>query len=236
MTGHFAIDPMTSRSAGLYLAIILVLAPVAGFGMNAGTATDYVVDPGDSIVRIYVYSGGLLSFLGHNHIVSTNDIKGDLNYTPPPSLAAHFKITLPVDKLVVDDPEQRKAAGDKFSSQVSDKDRDATWRHMLSSKVLDAERYAKIEIEGDWIEGSPSHGTVAATIDAHGTQREYHVPVDIKMQSGRLLVKGTIHILQTDFGITPLNVAAGLIQVANGLDLRFVLTFIRNDKPEPPSP
>ena len=227
-------ERMSCRSAGLLRAIILVLAPVAGYGMDADTATGYVVDPSASIVRVYVYRGGLLGLLGHDHIVSTNDIKGVLNYAPPPSLSAHFKITLPVDKLVVDDPEERKAAGDKFSSQVSDEDRSATRRHMLSSKVLDAERYPKIEIEGDWIKGSPPHGTIAAIIGAHGTQREYHVPVDIKMQNGHLLVKGSIHILQTDFGITPLNVAGGLIQVANGLDVRFALAFIRSDKTEPP--
>jgi hypothetical protein len=225
------------RGARLLQAIVLFLLPITlACSSDAATSSSYAIDRNDSLVRIYVYRAGLVSFLGHDHVVSTNVINGGLSYSPPPALDAEFKLTLPVDALAVDDPEQRKSVGGRFSEPVTAEARAGTRRNMLSEKVLDAAQYPYIKITGHWLDGSPSHGTVAATIGVRDTLRNYKVPVDIQMQDGRLVVTGMLHILQTELGIAPLSILGGALKVADGVDVRFTLAFTPVEAVEQPRP
>lgn len=222
------------RAVCLLRAILLFLPPVLGYSSDTETSASYAVDRENSLVRIYVYRAGLFNFLGHDHLVSTTVIDGGLSYTPPPALDAVFKLTVPVDALVVDDPEQRKSVGGRFSGRVPADARAGTRRNMLSAKVLNAARYPVIAVAGRWIGGSPSHGNVEVTVGVRGMQRKYIVPVDVQMQNGRLLATGTLHLLQTEIGITPLSILGGALKVADGVDVRFALAFAPVDKAEQP--
>src|ERR1044071_8010557 len=59
-------------------------APSAGPGLDAayhreaagGGASVYRVEPGDSLVVVRVYRGGRLAKLGHDHVVSSKDVRG----------------------------------------------------------------------------------------------------------------------------------------------------------------
>jgi len=217
--------PCARRWGWLIRAITLLLLAYAGHAADAGQETRYAIDDHHSWVRIYVYRGGMLSFLGHDHLISSDTMIGGLTYTPPPALAATFKLEVPVEALVVDDPQVRKLVGGKFAGVVADKDREGTRRNMLSEKVLDAAHYPKIEISGDWVSGRPSQGTVAATIAVRDTRHRYTLPVDIARQDDRLVVTGSFQILQTELGITPLNLFGGLLAVADRVDVEFTLVF-----------
>jgi hypothetical protein len=41
-----------------------------------------------------------------------------------------------------------------------------------------------------------------------------------------LLARGTLRILQSDFGITPFSVGGGAIQVADEVDVRFAIVAV----------
>ena len=97
---------------------------------------------------------------------------------------------------------------------------------MLGAKLLDAAHYPDINITGHWLAGSPSKATVAVTLGLRDKLAKYSVPVAIRVQNGRLLVTGTLHMEQTELGITPFSVLGGALQVANGLDVSFSLAFM----------
>jgi hypothetical protein len=220
------------RTSGIRICVCLLQASIlvllSGFACSAeaGTSLSYEVDRHDSVLKIFVYRGGLLKAFGHDHLISTTMINGGLFYTTPLSPAAAFKLTVPVDALVVDDPEQRKAAGGRFSTPVPDKDRGGTRRNMLGDKILDAAHYPDINITGHWLAGSPSQATVAVTLGLRDKLAKYSVPVAIRVQNERLLVTGTLHMEQTELGITPFSVLGGVLQVANGIDVSFSLAFM----------
>jgi len=220
------------RTSGMRLCACLLQASIflllSGFAYSAeaGTSLSYEIDRHDSLLKIFVYRGGLLKVFGHDHLISTTMINGGLFYTTPLSPAAAFKLTVPVDALVVDDPEQRKAADGRFSTPVPDKDRSGTRRNMLGDKVLAAAHYPDINITGHWLAGSPSQATVAVTLELRNKLAKYSVPVAIRVQNERLLVTGTLHMEQTELGITPFSVLGGVLQVANGIDVSFSLSFV----------
>ena len=207
--------------ASLFLLLSGLVYPAA-----AGTSLSYEIDRHDSVLKIFVYRGGLLKAFGHDHLISTTMINGGLFYTTPLSPAAAFKMTVPVDALVVDDPEQRRAAGGRFSDPVPEKDRSGTRRNMLGDKVLDAAHYPDINITGHWLAGPPLQATVALTVGLRDKFAKYSVPVAIRMQNDRLRVTGTLHMKQTELGITPFSVLGGVLQVANGVDVSFSLAFV----------
>jgi hypothetical protein len=217
----------THRIGGPILAAaLIILLSVRGHADDSGAPAYYTVAPHGSMVQIYVYRAGLLAFAGHDHIVSTSVIDGKLSYTPPPALAAAFHLSIPVDDLVVDDPEQRQAAGGRFGTVVPDKDRAGTRRNMLGDHVLAAARFPQITVDGHWLHGSLSHGTVAVTVGIRSTRRDYQLPVDIRVDHNRVLVTGAFHPLQTELGITPFSALAGALKVADRLDVRFKLVFV----------
>ena len=222
--------PCTFPRMAVYLGLILAMAlhvpPAVGDTGAPISESRYTVDHDLSWLRIYVYRAGLLSRLGHDHLISTAALAGDLTYVPPPSMAAAFTLHIPVASLVVDDPEQRQAVGGKFAGPVAAEDREGTRHNMLSGKVLDAERYPVIEIGGRWLDGNPTHGTVAVGVRLRGAERRLTVPVDIHRDGDRLQVTGHVHVLQTDFDIVPLSVLGGMLQVADGMDVHFSLVFV----------
>jgi len=214
------------RYACLLYAIILFLPSPLLYAGDAETTTNYVIDQENSFVWIYVYRAGFMNALGHDHLVSTSVLNGRLTYTPPPELGGSFKLSIPVDTLAVDDPKQRKLAGERFSGPVPDDAREGTRRNMLGEKVLDAARHPDIAVAGRWIEGWPARGTVALTIGIRDMQRKLTLPVAVEMQNDSLVVTGTFRLSQTALGITPLSILGGALKVADGLDIRYSLTFI----------
>jgi hypothetical protein len=214
------------RCKRLLQAISLLVLSGFACSADAGRSLSYGIDRHDSVLKIFVYRGGLLKAFGHDHLISTTMINGGLFYTMPLSPAAAFKLTVPVDALVVDDPEQRKAVGGRFYAPVPDKDRSGTRRNMLGDKVLDAAQYPDITITGHWLAGSPSQATVAVTLGLRDKLAKYSVPVIIRAHNDRLLVTGTLHMKQTELGITPFSVLGGALQVADDIDVSFYLAFV----------
>lgn len=209
----------------LQATILFLLSPLL-YASDAGTTTNYVIDQENSFVWIYVYRAGFMNALGHDHLISTSVLNGSLTYTPPPELGGSFKLTIPVDTLVVDDRKQRSLAGEQFSDPVPGDARAGTRRNMLSEKVLDAARYPDIAVDGRWLEGPLTHGSVAVTIAMRGTQRKLALPVSIEMQNDKLIAAGIFRLSQTAIGITPLSILGGALKVADGLDVQYSLTFV----------
>src|SRR5690606_31392876 len=84
---------------------------------------------------------------GHNHVVSVGDLTGQVLLHPQIE-QSQFEMEIPVDRLVVDDPELRAREGEEFSSAPSADDVAGTRRNMLSDAVLDAEQYPLLRITG----------------------------------------------------------------------------------------
>lgn len=173
------------------------------------------VDPASSLVVIEVYRGGSLARLGHDHVVASHDTNG---YVLPDMGRADLYVEL--DRLVVDEPALRAKA--RFDTQPSPDDIAGTRRNMLVS-VLDAAHHPFARIRVTSIDRTGSSGTANVSITLHGETRNVQVPLRIEAAADDMTVSGTLMLRQTDFGIVPLSVLGGAIQVKDGIDLRFRL-------------
>jgi polyisoprenoid-binding protein YceI len=171
------------------------------------------IDPARSLVVIEVHRAGSLARVGHDHVVASHDVQG---YAAPEEGRADFYV--PLGRLVVDEPELRAEAG--FDTKPSEADIAGTRENMLT-RVLEVDRYPFALIAVNGVVPGAHDSAVDVALTLHGITRGTRVPVRIETQKEEIAVNGSIVLKQTDFGIAPLSILGGAIQVANEVNLHF---------------
>ncbi len=183
-------------------------------------AVHYAVDAERSDVRFLVYKAGALASFGHDHVIAARGIQGDV-YLAPVFTDSGFTLTLPVKQFQVDEPALRAAEGPDFAKQPSPQAVAGTLVNMLGAQELDAERYPEIHVRSVRLTGPEWGPDLTVRIGLHGVERDITLPVAISREGDELTVTGSFDIKQTDFGITPLSILGGGIQVADTVRIRF---------------
>jgi len=174
------------------------------------------VDPARSAVVIEVRRAGSLARLGHDHVVAGYAIHG---YVMPDANRADLYIAL--DALVVDEARLRAQAG--FDAGPAADAVAGTRRNMLD-RVLDAERFPFAMISVDALD---AQRVASVSITLHGTTRTMRIPLHVDASPEEWLVAGAFGLNQTDFGIVPLSLLGGAIEVQDAVAVRFRIRAAR---------
>ncbi|HET9445692.1 MAG TPA: YceI family protein [Steroidobacteraceae bacterium] len=202
-------------------------APTAPTAPDTRGAVVYEVDSASSQLSILVFRGGKLSRLGHNHVMTSNDVHGRA-WVHPQFARSGFELSFPVAKLVVDDPQARRAAGSDFPPEIPQSDKDGTRRNMLKPEVLDGERYTEVKVASAKVGGTLQAPQVTARITIKDASREVQVPLKLAVEGAKLTANGEFDILQTEFGIKPFSVALGALEVQDRLHIKFTIVAEKN--------
>jgi polyisoprenoid-binding protein YceI len=170
------------------------------------------VDPAASLVVIEVRRGGSLARLGHDHVVASHDVQG---YVAPDAGRADLYVRL--DQLVVDEPALRIEA--KLDTQPTADEVAGTRRNMLNTLEVARHPYALVSVAGRV--GGRGETAMRVAVTLHGVTRALQVPVRVDVGADAIEVSGRLTLKQTDFGITPMSVLGGAIQVQDPVELRF---------------
>jgi YceI-like protein len=182
-------------------------------------ATHYSVRSDLSDLRFLVYRAGSLTKLSHSHVVQPKTITGDV-YLATDFHRSSFSLAIPVTDFQVDAAEARSVEGDEFA-KLPDADAIAgTTRNMLGKNVLDAAQHPRIDIRSVSLIGPAWAPDVTVRIKLRGAEHDMTVPVAIDNRNDQIAVTAVFEINQTDFGITPLSVLGGALQVANTVRVR----------------
>jgi hypothetical protein len=176
------------------------------------------VDSAQSLVVIEVHRAGAFSRLGHDHVVASHDVSGYASIAE--GLADLY---VPLEQLVVDEPGLRTEAG--LDPQPSREDIADTRRNMLT-QTLDTAHFPYALIHIARTDANRPALNVAITL--HGITRSHEVPALIKIVRNGIVVDGKMSFKQSDFGITPLSVFGGVLQVQDKLNLRFHISAQEN--------
>lgn len=204
-----------SALKSLLTAATFALCVLAGASAAAPAGT-YEILKDRSLVSILVYRGGFLQPFGHNHVISSRDLHGTIQWRGPAARTGRFSLQLPLESLEVDRKDDRTAQGKDFSTEVDDSARKATRRNMLGPKVLDYPRFREIRASGVF-EGDAVH----AEIDLHGMKRKIAVPVRIQSTGDVLSADGAFPVDQSEFQIEPFRAVGGLLRIRDRLEIRF---------------
>jgi hypothetical protein len=178
----------------------------------------FQVEPAQSLVVIEVRRAGSLAQLGHDHVVASHDVRG---YIAPDENRADLYVRL--DALVVDEPELRAQAA--FDTQPSAAAIAGTRENMLAKLGAEQHPYTLIYATKLDTEAADPQANVAITVN--GVTREMRIPVRIERAAAQLNVTGRVALEQTNFGIAPLSILGGGLQVQDRVDIRFAIRASR---------
>jgi len=228
------------RTPRLVVAVVLLLAlagcrmtPAPDSGASPGTplepvdqvrtgVTPWPIDPQRSTVTIIVRRAGPLARFGHDHVITSADERGTVWAGDTPATSA-FELQLPVERFEVDEAVARASAGAEFAAPVPDDARAGTRRNMLRAEVLDAASFPVITLRSIAASGDWSQPVLKVAVQLRGVTRAHEIPVQVERNAPGLVVRGELRLNQSDYGITPFAVAGGAIQVADTLEIRFVV-------------
>ena len=188
--------------------------------IDTAGAIRYQVDSAASEVHILVYRSGAMARLGHNHVLSSNQVTGQILLHS--DLAhSHVQLSLPVASLTVDDPKIRATEGEEFAAEVPQEAREGTRRNLLRAEVLDAEHFPTIALQSVAVAGKRETPSLIMRVTIKGVSRDVVVVASVEEQKNLLLAEGEFTIQQSDFGMTPFSVGLGALQVQDKLRVRF---------------
>jgi polyisoprenoid-binding protein YceI len=191
------------------------MTPALILALLAAGPTAWTIDGARSTVAIHVGKSGLLSFAGHEHEVRATQVQGEV--TAVAEDLPQSRVTLTFETAALKVEEKGEPAGDAAKVQAA----------MVGPKVLDVARFPRVTFTSTRVTGRSSGAgrydlEVTGNLTLHGVTRSVALPLRVDMAEGTLTATGRMEIRQTDYGITPVNVA-GVVKVKNALTLDYTL-------------
>ena len=197
--------------------------PFDFYQSGATSGRVYRIASDESQLDIYVYRGGRLARLGHNHIVTSRDVTGFALTADDPA-RSRFDLYFPVDALSIDEPELRAAAGDDFASQPSESDIAGTRKNMLGEKMLDAAQFPFVVVSGRAGGGTTEAPEFDLTITVRGITHAMHAPASLTHDGDALRANGEVRLSHAELGLEPFSVLGGALAVQDGFVVRYRIT------------
>ncbi|ATQ76617.1 hypothetical protein CR152_20425 [Massilia violaceinigra] len=169
------------------------------------------IDTARSLITVTVRRGGTFARMGHDHVIASRSIEG---FVAPDAGRADFRFRL--DQMTVDETALRTKAG--LTTQPDD-DAIAGTRTNMLTRVLEAERFPLVTMHAERAAGKGD--TLRLTVNLHGESRTVEVPTTIERSNDGVTASGTLTLLQSDFGITPMSVMGGALTVRDPMELAF---------------
>ena len=180
----------------------------------------------DSDITVRVYRDGPLAELGHNHVIASTGLTGQIELREPLA-ASTLTLELPLASLVVDDPARRAAAGDDFPDNLNEADRQGTRGNMLGAALLDAARFPALRLTSLAIEGDYPGFSVTARVSIAGRQRDIVVPTSLEVGGDTLTASGSFVVTHAELGLTPFSAVLGALRVREDIWISYRLSARR---------
>lgn len=202
---------------------------------GATTYRTYTVLPTQSSLYVVTHRAGLLSFLGHEHAIIPMSWAAELCLSEPMDAGSHGALVIGTRSLVVDTDSARGLAG--LGAGPGRADRFEIQQKLHDPAHLDTAAFPEILI--DVIALGPAGDDevpVTVTLTLRGVSRTAPLRVGIEHgDSGKVTLSGVLRVRQRDFGMRPESVA-GVVKVANDVDLHFRLAAVPAADPCEPGP
>ena len=193
--------PARLPAVGLMLVLCSWTCP------TVARAQSRAMDTGHSTLKVRVFKSGMFSAFAHDHEIEAPITQGGVNLSTKPSV----ELRVDARKLRVLDPE------------LSPKNRTEVQKTMEGLQVLDSNRFTEISFHSTAVESkAKEHWTVHGSLTLHGQSSP--VAVDVNLRNGHYL--GSARLKQRAFGITPVSIAGGTVNVKDEIEVEFDIVLI----------
>jgi hypothetical protein len=174
----------------------------------------YRIQPEQSVLTIRVGRAGLLSGLGHEHLISSHAISGTLTIAVPPAVSV-ARLIIPVQQLSVDDPVELQDAG--FQSIPDAQASVGTRDNMLRPEVLDGDRWPEVIVDVAYTGNITGTHPFELTLGFKGTTIPLQIPATVTPVDAGLQIDARFSLEHRQLGLRPYSALGGAIRVAETL-------------------
>jgi polyisoprenoid-binding protein YceI len=203
---------------------LLLMLPLMAGAQNLEPLR-FVVDSERSWIHILVYRAGLMSMLGHNHVMSTGNLSGTLSCNEHLT-TANMELYFPAASLEVDAAELRDLEGEDFPGHISERDITGTRKNMLGQKLLDAASNPTISIVTTAVAGEPDSLVVTADVTVAGLTNSIQFDASAAFDAGDIKITGNALISHKSLGLKPFSAAFGTLKVRREIVVRFEIVAV----------
>lgn len=187
----------------------------------------YRVDSSHSELRLLVYRAGVMSALGHDHVIVNRALTGWV--TPASSLSgASFSLTVPASGFVIDEAAARREEGADFSEEIGEDAKAGTLHNMLSPAVLDAQSHPAITVQSVSVEQAPGGAQATVRVSVAGHESGLVVPFTVDVSPDRVRAQAAFTVQQTALGLTPFSIMLGALRVEDQVHVKLDLVAARD--------
>ena len=199
------------------LAVVALLACAAqgalqGEAAQQGAARYHLI-PSRSKFVVRAFSGGLLWFKGHDHIVAARDFSGEARLTPGSVNPASLTLTVRAASLA----ETRDVFTEQQKKIIDGELRDI---------VLEPDKYPEINFKSTDVSVEPRGGDLFALklggdLTLRGVTRHVTIPVEVTLRGDELHARGEFDIKRSDFKVPATSAFHGTVRVRDRLKVSF---------------
>jgi polyisoprenoid-binding protein YceI len=180
------------------------------------TATNgvrYRLDPSRSSFIAHAFSGGLLWFKGHDHLIGIPEFEGEASVTPDGLLPASLELTA------------KASAMGETSAKFTEEQKKIINKE-LKEIVLEPAKYPDIVFRSTTVAGKREEGgqydvKITGNLTLHGVTRQVTIPAKVTLNGGELRAQGEFKIQRSDFGVKSTKALHGLVRVRNKVKFTF---------------
>lgn len=180
---------------------------------KTASAQRYVLDSSRSRFIARAFSGGLLWFKGHDHLIAIREFTGEAQMTPDSIAPASLQITA-------------KAASMVETRDVFTEPQKQIINIELREIVLLPEQYPDIvfrssNITGRAIGKSVYDLKIVGALTLHGVTRQISIPTKVTLSGNELRAQGEFSINRSDFKVKATSALHGMIRVRDKVKFEF---------------
>lgn len=185
-----------------------VLSPASSIATSR-----YRLDDSQSSFMVRAFSGGLLWFKGHDHLIRARDFSGEAQLTPGTINPASLRLTVRAASL-----EETRDVFTPQQKQIINKE--------LRDIVLEPDKYPEIVFKSTNVSGKATGANqyelkIVGDLTLHGVTRQITIPTIVTINGNDLRAQGEFHTERSDFNVKATSALHGMIRVRDKLKFTF---------------
>lgn len=185
----------------------------SGVVSPASATLRYRLDSSQSNFMVRAFSGGLLWFKGHDHLIRARDFSGEAQLTPGTINPASLHITVRAASL-----EETRDVFTPQQKEIINKE--------LRDIVLEPDKYPEIVFKSTSVNGKSTGANqyelkIVGDLTLHGVTRQITIPTTVEISGNDLRAKGEFNIERSDFKVKATSAVHGMVRVRDKLKFSF---------------
>jgi len=185
---------------GLCVGLLAVPQSVLG--------ADYTMDATSSELYVQVFKDPdtLGAGLSHDHVIQAAGWNGSISWDSADPSSCAIVVSVPVNRLVVDEPSLRQRVG--YDTTLSDSQREDVRGKMIGDGQLDGATYPLITFRST----SCNSDSITGDLSIHGVAKSVTMAATIAADDANFSASGQLSIRASQFGFQPFSALMGQLK------------------------